>query len=108
MKVFRHSMDHEQAVCSCRGTYLAGVIQSSIFWGYAATQIIGGFLATRYGLKLSKRCLWRHARDCYLKASGIWPGGKRVLLFAVTLWSCATMLAPLAANVSTQARSLAC
>ncbi|CAE7211766.1 PHT4 [Symbiodinium natans] len=54
-----------------------GVIQSSIFWGYAATQIIGGFLATRYG-------------------------GKRVLLFAVTLWSCATMLAPLAANVSTQ------
>ncbi|CAE7258856.1 PHT4 [Symbiodinium sp. CCMP2456] len=54
-----------------------GVIQSSIFWGYAATQIIGGFLATRFG-------------------------GKRVLLFAVTLWSCATMLAPLAATVSTQ------
>mmetsp|Transcript_19747 Transcript_19747/g.37146 ORF Transcript_19747/g.37146 Transcript_19747/m.37146 type:complete len:504 (+) Transcript_19747:43-1554(+) len=54
-----------------------GVIQSSIFWGYAATQIIGGFLATRFG-------------------------GKRVLLFAVSLWSFATMLAPLAAGVSTQ------
>eukprot|EP00438_Fugacium_kawagutii_P014468 Skav223515 [mRNA] locus=scaffold1160:265595:266642:+ [translate_table: standard] len=54
-----------------------GLIQSSIFWGYAATQVIGGLLATRFG-------------------------GKRVLLFAVTLWSLATMLAPNAATVSTE------
>lgn len=54
-----------------------GIIQSSIFWGYAATQIVGGLLATRFG-------------------------GKRVLLFAVGLWSLATMLAPNAATVSTE------
>ncbi|CAL1157302.1 unnamed protein product [Cladocopium goreaui] len=54
-----------------------GIIQSSIFWGYAATQVLGGLLATRFG-------------------------GKRVLLFAVALWSLATMLAPSAATVSTE------
>jgi len=54
-----------------------GIIQSAIFWGYAATQIIGGFLSTKYG-------------------------GKRVLLGAVTLWSTATLLAPIAAGVSTE------
>ncbi|CAJ1364779.1 unnamed protein product [Effrenium voratum] len=54
-----------------------GLIQSSIFWGYAATQVIGGLLATKFG-------------------------GKRVLLFAVSLWSVATMLAPLAASYSTE------
>ena len=55
-----------------------GLIQSSIFWGYAATQVLGGWLSTKFG-------------------------GKRVLLFAVALWSLATMLAPLAATVSTEA-----
>ncbi|CAK9063875.1 Probable anion transporter 4 [Durusdinium trenchii] len=55
-----------------------GLIQSSIFWGYAATQVVGGLLSTRFG-------------------------GKRVLLFAVTLWSCATMLAPFAASLGTEA-----
>jgi len=55
-----------------------GLIQSSIFWGYASTQVLGGFLATKYG-------------------------GKRVLLAAVTLWSAATMLAPLAASMGTTA-----
>ena len=32
-----------------------GIIQSSIFWGYAATQVLGGLLATRFGQQLS---LW--------------------------------------------------
>jgi len=54
-----------------------GLIQSSIFWGYASTQVLGGFLATRYG-------------------------GKRVLLAAVALWSLATAAAPIAAGVSTE------
>lgn len=26
-----------------------GLIQSSIFWGYAATQVVGGLLSTRFG-----------------------------------------------------------
>jgi len=30
-----------------------GIIQSSIFWGYAATQIVGGLLATRFGQELN-------------------------------------------------------
>lgn len=55
-----------------------GLIQSSLFWGYAVSQIPGGFLATRYG-------------------------GKRVLLGAVGLWSVMTMVAPIAAATSTQA-----
>jgi len=54
-----------------------GLIQSSIFWGYAATTILGGVLAKQFG-------------------------GKRVLLFAVVLFSTATILGPSAASVSTQ------
>lgn len=55
-----------------------GVIQGALFWGYAFSQIPGGFLATRYG-------------------------GKRVLLGAVVFWSFMTAVAPWAASMSTEA-----
>ncbi|CAE8670335.1 unnamed protein product, partial [Polarella glacialis] len=54
-----------------------GIIQSALFWGYAATTVLGGFLATRFG-------------------------GKRVLLAAVLLWSAMTVVAPFAASISTE------
>eukprot|EP00929_Paragymnodinium_shiwhaense_P016988 TRINITY_DN1257_c4_g1_i1.p1 TRINITY_DN1257_c4_g1~~TRINITY_DN1257_c4_g1_i1.p1 ORF type:complete len:593 (+),score=104.81 TRINITY_DN1257_c4_g1_i1:68-1780(+) len=53
-----------------------GLIQSALFWGYASTQVLGGFLATKFG-------------------------GKRVLLGAVVLWSLMTAVAPIAASMST-------
>lgn len=55
-----------------------GFIQSSLFWGYAATTILGGILAKQYG-------------------------GKTMLLTAVTLFSSGTLLGPLAASFSTEA-----
>jgi len=48
-----------------------GLIQSSFFWGYLLTQILGGVWADRYG-------------------------GKVVLGFGVVWWSLATMLTPVA------------
>merc|ERR1719161_2536514 len=55
-----------------------GLIQGALFWGYAASQVPGGFLATRFG-------------------------GKRVILAAALLWSVMTLAAPLAASTSTEA-----
>lgn len=52
-----------------------GLVQSSFFWGYLLTQVLGGVLATKYG-------------------------GKRVLGFGVLWWSLATCVTPLAAKVS--------
>eukprot|EP01051_Picozoa_sp_SAG22_P015555 SAG22_NODE_2049_length_3084_cov_3.086767_1_plen_273_part_00 len=52
-----------------------GVVLSSFFVGYAGTQVAGGWAAARWG-------------------------GKPVLLFAVFIWSCATVLTPPAAAVS--------
>lgn len=49
-----------------------GLVQSSFFWGYLLTQILGGVWADRYG-------------------------GKVVLGFGVIWWSLATMLTPIAA-----------
>ncbi|KAL9254547.1 hypothetical protein AKJ16_DCAP01382 [Drosera capensis] len=51
-----------------------GLIQSSFFWGYLLTQIIGGIWADKIG-------------------------GKRVLGFGVIWWSVATVLTPIAARV---------
>ncbi|CAI9101864.1 OLC1v1000007C1 [Oldenlandia corymbosa var. corymbosa] len=51
-----------------------GVIQSSFFWGYLLTQIIGGIAADKIG-------------------------GKRVLGFGVVWWSVATVLTPIAARI---------
>lgn len=52
-----------------------GLIQSSFFWGYLLTQIVGGIWADKIG-------------------------GKQVLGFGVIWWSVATVLTPLAARVS--------
>ncbi|XP_062201748.1 probable anion transporter 4, chloroplastic isoform X2 [Phragmites australis] len=51
-----------------------GLIQSSFFWGYLLTQILGGIWADKFG-------------------------GKVVLGFGVVWWSIATVLTPLAAKV---------
>ncbi|RCV10785.1 hypothetical protein SETIT_2G136100v2 [Setaria italica] len=51
-----------------------GLIQSSFFWGYLLTQILGGIWADRFG-------------------------GKVVLGFGVVWWSIATVLTPLAAKI---------
>jgi len=51
-----------------------GLIQSSFFWGYLLTQILGGIWADRFG-------------------------GKVVLGFGVVWWSLATILTPLAAKI---------
>lgn len=51
-----------------------GLIQSSFFWGYLLTQIVGGIWADKIG-------------------------GKVVLGFGVVWWSTATMLTPLAARI---------
>ncbi|KAK2992632.1 hypothetical protein RJ640_023942 [Escallonia rubra] len=51
-----------------------GLIQSSFFWGYLLTQIVGGIWADKIG-------------------------GKRVLGFGVIWWSVATVLTPIAARV---------
>lgn len=51
-----------------------GLIQSSFFWGYLLTQIIGGIWADKIG-------------------------GKRVLGFGVIWWSVATVLTPIAAKL---------
>ncbi|NP_001130577.1 Probable anion transporter 4, chloroplastic-like [Zea mays] len=51
-----------------------GLIQSSFFWGYLLTQILGGIWADRFG-------------------------GKVVLGFGVVWWSFATVLTPLAAKI---------
>ncbi|XP_008244637.1 PREDICTED: ascorbate transporter, chloroplastic [Prunus mume] len=52
-----------------------GLIQSSFFWGYLLTQILGGIWADKIG-------------------------GKRVLGFGVIWWSVATVLTPVAAKIS--------
>ncbi|KAJ4778228.1 phosphate transporter 4 [Rhynchospora pubera] len=52
-----------------------GLIQSSFFWGYLLTQILGGIWADKFG-------------------------GKIVLAFGVVWWSIATILTPLAAKIS--------
>jgi len=51
-----------------------GLIQSSFFWGYLLTQILGGIWADRFG-------------------------GKVVLGFGVVWWSIATVVTPLAAKI---------
>ncbi|XP_076906804.1 ascorbate transporter, chloroplastic-like [Bidens hawaiensis] len=51
-----------------------GLIQSSFFWGYLLTQIVGGIWADRIG-------------------------GKQVLGFGVVWWSTATVLTPIAAKI---------
>ncbi|KAL2892190.1 Ascorbate transporter chloroplastic [Bienertia sinuspersici] len=52
-----------------------GLIQSSFFWGYLLTQIVGGIWADKVG-------------------------GKLVLGFGVVWWSVATILTPIAAKIS--------
>ncbi|KAL8192359.1 hypothetical protein R6Q57_027544 [Mikania cordata] len=51
-----------------------GLIQSSFFWGYLLTQIVGGIWADKIG-------------------------GKKVLGFGVVWWSTATILTPIAAKI---------
>ncbi|XP_022896385.1 ascorbate transporter, chloroplastic isoform X1 [Olea europaea var. sylvestris] len=51
-----------------------GLIQSSFFWGYLLTQIVGGIWADKFG-------------------------GKLVLGFGVVWWSIATVLTPIAARI---------
>jgi ACS family sodium-dependent inorganic phosphate cotransporter len=48
---------------------LQGVILSAFFWGYLVSQLLGGWMADRFG-------------------------GKRVLAFGVAVWSLATILTP--------------
>jgi MFS family permease len=52
-----------------------GLISSAFFWGYAFTQVPGGYLAAKYG-------------------------GKIVLFAGVMLWSFGTLIAPACANFS--------
>jgi MFS transporter, ACS family, solute carrier family 17 (sodium-dependent inorganic phosphate cotransporter), other len=52
-----------------------GLILSSFFWGYIGPQMLGGWLADRFG-------------------------GKRVLTLGVVLWSLGTLLTPAAAEIS--------
>uniref|UniRef100_A0A7S0S5Z4 Major facilitator superfamily (MFS) profile domain-containing protein n=1 Tax=Mantoniella antarctica TaxID=81844 RepID=A0A7S0S5Z4_9CHLO len=52
-----------------------GLVQSAFFWGYAFTQVPGGYLASKYG-------------------------GKIVLFAGVMLWSFGTLIAPACANFS--------
>lgn len=52
-----------------------GLVQSSFFWGYLLTQVLGGVWADKYG-------------------------AKRVLGFGVVWWSLATILTPMAAQLS--------
>ena len=52
-----------------------GLVQSAFFWGYAFTQVPGGWLAAKYG-------------------------GKLVLWAGVMLWSFGTLIAPACANFS--------
>ena len=52
-----------------------GLVQSAFFWGYAFTQIPGGWLAQKYG-------------------------GKLVLFAGVMLWSFGTLIAPACAHMS--------
>jgi len=52
-----------------------GLVQSAFFWGYAFTQIPGGWLAQKYG-------------------------GKLVLFAGVMLWSFGTLIAPACAHLS--------
>jgi ACS family sodium-dependent inorganic phosphate cotransporter len=52
-----------------------GLILSSFFWGYIGPQMLGGWLADRFG-------------------------GKRVLMAGVLLWSIGTLLTPAAAEIS--------
>ncbi len=52
-----------------------GLVLSSFFWGYIWFQMLGGWLADRFG-------------------------GKRVLMAGVAMWSLATALTPLAASIS--------
>lgn len=51
-----------------------GIVQSSFFWGYLLTQVLGGVWADKYG-------------------------GKRVLGFGVIWWSLATAFTPIAARL---------
>lgn len=51
-----------------------GLVQSSFFWGYLLTQVVGGIWADKVG-------------------------GKRVLGFGVVWWSIATILTPIAAKI---------
>lgn len=53
---------------------LKGIVQSSFFWGYLLTQILGGIWADKFG-------------------------GKRVLSFGVIWWSLATAMTPMAAKL---------
>ncbi|GMH41995.1 hypothetical protein BSKO_09914 [Bryopsis sp. KO-2023] len=53
---------------------IKGLVQSSFFWGYLLTQVIGGIWADRFG-------------------------GKAVLGFGVLWWSLATLLTPVAAKM---------
>ncbi|KAL0035485.1 hypothetical protein WJX77_008313 [Trebouxia sp. C0004] len=55
-------------------TATIGIVQSSFFWGYLLTQVLGGVWADKFG-------------------------GKRVLSFGVIWWSMATALTPLAASL---------
>src|SRR5580658_4923275 len=52
-----------------------GLVLSSFFWGYLWLQMLGGWMADRYG-------------------------GKRVLMVGVATWSLATFFTPLAASTS--------
>eukprot|EP00210_Caulerpa_lentillifera_P009228 g8797.t1 len=53
---------------------IKGIVQSSFFWGYLLTQVLGGIWADKFG-------------------------GKRVLSFGVIWWSLATAMTPIAANL---------
>lgn len=55
-------------------TATIGIVQSSFFWGYLLTQVLGGVWADKFG-------------------------GKRVLSFGVIWWSLATALTPVAASL---------
>ncbi|MBF6571562.1 MAG: ACS family MFS transporter [Candidatus Binataceae bacterium] len=57
------------------GPETQGLVLSAFFWGYIWLQMLGGWLADRYG-------------------------GKRVLMAGVATWSLATALTPVAASIS--------
>ena len=81
------------------GSSVQGLVLSSFFTGYGATQILGGTLADTFGrIPTRPDATSRKANARGNSRTGT-AGGKRVLALAVLMWSLATLLTPSAAKL---------